>query len=83
MSIVRTINMTISGIELEVSYEYSPAVPGKLDGAWEDSYPEEAESVHIISVIANGDMSTILDEKTLIEIEQKAIWTERRYVGDE
>ena len=71
MSIVRTINMTISGIELEVSYEYSPAVPGKLDGAWEDSYPEEAENIELLSIISGDDLVDVLSEKALIEIEQK------------
>lgn len=69
----KTVFITVNGVELIVAYNYTPAIPGRLDGAWEDSYPDEEAKIELLSILSGDDLVDILCEKVLIEIEQKIL----------
>ena len=47
---MNTTIIEVAGIDMEVDFNYSPFVPGKYFGPWEDSYPDEPEEVEIQAV---------------------------------
>lgn len=46
-----TTNVVVAGIDMEVNFDYTPAVNGVYSGPWDSSYPDEQEEVDIISVL--------------------------------
>lgn len=50
MTTFSTTNVVVAGIDMEVDFDYTPAVRGVYDGPWEDSHPDEPEEIDIIAV---------------------------------
>jgi hypothetical protein len=51
-------DIVYKGIELTVYFDYTPFVPGKLDGPWGDCYPDDPEQVGIRQILHAGDEIT-------------------------
>lgn len=52
MTTYLTTNVLVAGIDMEVDFNYTPLVPGRLGGPWDGSYPDELEEPEEIYIIA-------------------------------
>jgi hypothetical protein len=51
-------DVKVYGVELTVYFDYTPFIPGKLDAAPEDCFPEEPEEIGIRQILHAGDEIT-------------------------
>lgn len=71
MRINVVINFYSQNLTLDV--DFVPAIAGKYTGPWEDSWPDEAEELRIISVKqGDQDLSWLLETALLDELYGKA-----------
>lgn len=79
---MRTLDVVVAGIDMQVDFDYISARPGIYSGPWEDSYPDEPEEISIIEVRCpyltdkDGkpeyvDLLGVLNDATLSDIEDQ------------
>jgi hypothetical protein len=65
-------SIVIEGVNLDVEFYYYPGRPAKIDGPWEDCYPEEYPEIEIDSVKLSGTdigIDALLSKDTFKKIE--------------
>jgi hypothetical protein len=78
---MNTLEIVVAGIDMEVDFDYSAAVPGVYRGPCDRSYPDELEEIDIIAVrcpttvgthgIEWVDLLEVLTDKTIENIEDQ------------
>ena len=54
-------DVVYKGLELTVYFDYKLFVPGRLDGPWEDCYPDDHEELDIRQILHEGhEITTII-----------------------
>ena len=67
-----TVNVTVKGVELTVTGEYTPYTPGRVNADPYDCYPSEGGTFEVESVDCGGQDITDLVDYRMEEIEEAA-----------